>query len=69
LRRQLLLKNEIPVEILFKPTTYGKAMHGVLIIDTFDVQYVIELQGTLPVYFLPLILHSGMIDTPLPESA
>jgi hypothetical protein len=65
----LRASNELPVEVLFKPTTYGKAVRGVLVIDTIDVQYVIELQGRLPEYIPPIILHSGMINTDITDSA
>ena len=61
--------NVIPIEILFQPTTYGKHMKGVLIIETIDVEYIIEVIGRFPSYVPPVITKSGKIDTSRPESA
>lgn len=62
-------RNELPFDILFKPTTYGKQMRGILIIDTIDVEYIIEVIGRLPSYVPPLVMKSGKINTTMPESA
>jgi hypothetical protein len=69
LEASLGLHNELPIDIVFFPTTYGKAMRGVLVVDTYDVEFVFEVLGRFPEYVPPLIEFSGRIDTTIPESA
>ena len=61
--------NVLPVEILFTPTTYGKQMRGVLVIETIDAEYMIEVIGRFPSYMPPIVTKSGKIDTTRPDSA
>jgi hypothetical protein len=61
-------RNDLPVDVLFRPTAYGKVMRAVLIIDTMDIEYVIEIIGTLPEYVPPIIEFSGRIMTAMTDS-
>jgi len=56
-------QDEFLVEVFFKPTSYGKIMRAVLVLDTNDVEYVIEVLGKLPEYVPPFFEHSRRIIT------
>lgn len=50
---------ELPFDILFQPTVYGKPMRGLLVVDTLEVQYLFDVVGTIPEYKPP----SGLTST------
>jgi hypothetical protein len=61
--------NELPIDIVFLPTTYGKVMRAVIVVDLFDVEFVIVVLGRLPEYVPPLVEFSRRTDPTMPESA
>ena len=44
---------ELPIDITFQPTVYGKPMRGLLVVDTLEVQYLYDVVGTIPEYKPP----------------
>ncbi|OHT01690.1 hypothetical protein TRFO_31385 [Tritrichomonas foetus] len=64
----LLEKNHLPIDVFFKPTTYGKLMKALLVIDTQDTQFLIELNGKVPDYVPPIAPLMGTINATINNS-
>jgi hypothetical protein len=60
---------ELPFQVIYTPTTYGKVQKGLLVVDTRESQWIFEFMGRTPEYVPPTILKSGRIDVSMPESA
>lgn len=58
----------LPIEIIYRPVTYGKMTKGVLVIDTIDTQYLIEVVGKVPDYAPPAAPLIGTINTGINDS-
>jgi hypothetical protein len=55
-------KCELPFTVVYAPTTYGKIMKGLLVVDTREAQWTFEFIGKTPDYVPPVIEKSGRID-------
>jgi hypothetical protein len=60
-------KCELPFTVVYAPTTYGKVMKGLLVVDTLEAQWTFEFIGKTPDYVPPVIGKSGRIDISPPD--
>lgn len=58
----------LPIEVVFNPTTYGKLMHAVLVIDTMESQHLFDLRGKVPDYVPPAPPLIGTINSTISDS-
>lgn len=61
----LLEVTELPIEISFSPKMYGKILKGLLVVDTIDSQFLVEVSGKTPEYVPPVVNKSSHETTAL----
>jgi hypothetical protein len=52
---------ELPIEVSFAPKMYGKLQKALLIVDTMEAQFLLDIVGKTPEY-VPPVVSKGVMD-------